>query len=121
MERARGMETLRRDDIERARRTPPEEKAKQAFALMRFGIKLQRSRLRQAFPGESEEQIRQRLLRWMARDDTMPFIALRGFQLREPSSVAQPSHVAREVVPDRGHVEPTQAASRCRRASSPLR
>ena len=42
MERVRGMEALRQDDLERARRTPPEEKAKQAFALMRFGIKLQR-------------------------------------------------------------------------------
>jgi hypothetical protein len=29
------MEVLRQDDLERARRTPPEEKAKQAFALMR--------------------------------------------------------------------------------------
>jgi len=38
------MEALRQDDLERARRTPPEEKAKQAFALMRFGIKLQRSK-----------------------------------------------------------------------------
>jgi 1,2-phenylacetyl-CoA epoxidase catalytic subunit len=69
MERARGMETLRQDDIERARLTPPEEKAKQAFALMRFGIKVQRARLRQEFPDETEEQIRQRLLRWMARDE----------------------------------------------------
>jgi hypothetical protein len=69
MERTRGMETLRHDDIERARLTPPEEKAKQAFALMRFGIKLQRSKLRQAFPDETEEQIRQRLRRWMARDE----------------------------------------------------
>jgi len=69
MERVRGMEALRRDDIERARRTPPEEKARQAFALMRFGIRLQRSKLRQQFPDEPEEQIRQRLLRWMARDE----------------------------------------------------
>jgi hypothetical protein len=63
------MEALRRDDLERARRTPPEEKAKQAFALMRFGIKLQRSKLRQELPGEPDEQIRRRLLRWMARDE----------------------------------------------------
>lgn len=69
MERVRGMEVLRQDDLERARRTPPEEKAKQAFALMRFGIKLQRSKLRQEFPGEPDEQLRQRLRRWMARDE----------------------------------------------------
>lgn len=68
MERVRGMEALRQDDLERARHTPPEEKAKQAFALMRFGIKLQRSKLRQEFPDETDQQIRQRLLRWMARD-----------------------------------------------------
>jgi hypothetical protein len=69
MDHLRGLEALRRDDIERARRTPLAEKARQAFALMRFGIKVQRSKLRQAFPDESEEQIRARLLRWMARDD----------------------------------------------------
>jgi hypothetical protein len=69
MKHAIGMETLRRDDIERARRTPPEEKARQALALMRFGINLQRSKLQQAFPHESQEQIAQRLRRWMARDD----------------------------------------------------
>ncbi len=69
MERIRGLEALRRDDIERARRTSPEEKAKQALGLMRFGIRVQRSKLRQAFPDESEEQIDQRLLRWMARGD----------------------------------------------------
>lgn len=62
------MEALRQDDLERARRTPPEEKAKQAFALMRFGIKVQRSKLRQQLPEESDEQIKQRLLRWMAQD-----------------------------------------------------
>jgi hypothetical protein len=69
MKRVQGMEALRQDDVERARRTPPEQKATQAFALMRFGIKLQRSKLRQAFPDESDEQIRQRLFRWMARDE----------------------------------------------------
>ncbi len=69
MDHLRGLEALQRDDIERARRTPPAEKAKQAFALMRFGIKLKRAKLRQAFPGESEEQIGARLLQWMARDE----------------------------------------------------
>jgi hypothetical protein len=62
MKRVQGMEALRQDDLERARQTPPEEKAKQAFALMRFGIKLQRSKLQREFPDEPEEQIRQRLL-----------------------------------------------------------
>ncbi len=57
MDHLRGLEALRRDDIERARRTPPAEKAKQAFALMRFGIKLKRAKLRQAFR-ESEERRR---------------------------------------------------------------
>ena len=63
------MEALRQDDLDRARRTQPEEKAKQAFALMRFGIKLKQSKLRQEFPDEPEEQIAQRLLRWMARNE----------------------------------------------------
>jgi hypothetical protein len=68
MKRVQGMEELRQDDLERARRMSPEERAKQAFALMRFGIKLQRSKLQRDFPDEPDEQIRQRLLRWMARD-----------------------------------------------------
>jgi hypothetical protein len=69
MDHLRGLEALRQDDIERARRTPPEEKARQALGLMRFGIKLERVKLRRAFPDESEAQIGQRLLLWMARDD----------------------------------------------------
>lgn len=68
MQRVQGLEALRHDDLERARRASPEEKARQAFALMRFGIKLQRSKLRQQFPGEPDKQIRERLLLWMMRD-----------------------------------------------------
>jgi hypothetical protein len=63
------MDPLRRDDLERARRTTPAERARQAFELMRTGIRLRRAALRARFPEESEEQIEARLRRWLARDE----------------------------------------------------
>ena len=63
------MDPLRRDDIERARRATPAERAKQALELMRTGIRLRRAALRARFPDESEAQIEARLRRWLARDE----------------------------------------------------
>ena len=44
------MDALRKDDLERARSTPPGEKLRQALELMQLGIELQRRRLRAADP-----------------------------------------------------------------------
>jgi hypothetical protein len=66
---AGGVDPLRLDDLERARRTPIEERARQALELMRTGIRLRRIALRARFPEASEEEIEGRLWRWLARDD----------------------------------------------------
>jgi hypothetical protein len=62
------MDPLRRDDLERARRTPPEVRAAQAFEAMRTGIRLRRTALRALHPDASEEEIEALLRRWLARD-----------------------------------------------------
>lgn len=63
------MDPLRQDDLERARRTPLQERARQAFELMRTGIRLRRAALRTRYPEEREDQIEARLRRWLARDE----------------------------------------------------
>jgi hypothetical protein len=63
------VDPLRKDDIERVRRTPPRERARQALELMRTGIRLQRLALRRQFPDATEEEIEQRLRQWLARED----------------------------------------------------
>ena len=60
------MDALRKDDLERARRTAPGEKLRQALELMQLGIDLQRRRLRAADPTASEQEIAARLLAWMS-------------------------------------------------------
>jgi hypothetical protein len=65
----RSMDALRRDDVERARATSPEEKARQAFDAMRTGIRLKRAALRERDPAASPEEIEQRLQRWLERDE----------------------------------------------------
>ena len=62
------MDRLRRDDLERARRTPIAERARQALELMSTGIRLQRIALRRRFPAATEEEIERRLRAWLARD-----------------------------------------------------
>ncbi len=63
------MDALRRDDVERARSTSPEDKARQAFDAMRTGIRLKRAALRARHPVASAEEIEQRLQRWLERDE----------------------------------------------------
>lgn len=60
------MDSLRKDDLERARNTPPGEKLRQALELMELGIELQRRRLRAVDPTASEQDIDARLLLWMS-------------------------------------------------------
>ena len=59
------MDRLRRDDIERARRATPAEKARQALEMMRAGIRLKRAGLRARYPDESDQQIEQRVRQWL--------------------------------------------------------
>jgi hypothetical protein len=63
------MDLLRRDDIERARRTPPAEKALQAIEFMRVGIELRRAGIRARRPEATEAEVEQELRRWLLRDD----------------------------------------------------
>jgi hypothetical protein len=65
----RVVDVLRRDDIERARRTPPAVRARQALDAMRTGIALRRQALRVAHPRASDSEIEVLLRRWLARDE----------------------------------------------------
>lgn len=62
------MDRLRQDDLDRARRTPVEERARQTIELMATGIRLQRIALRRRFPEATEDEIELRLRAWLARD-----------------------------------------------------
>jgi hypothetical protein len=62
------VDPLRRDDIERARATPPGEKLRQALEMMRVGIEMKRARLRAEDPLASDAQIQQRLWAWLAEE-----------------------------------------------------
>lgn len=63
------MDRLRQDDLERARRTPVEERARQTLEMMATGIQLQRIALRRRFPEATEDEIERRLRAWLARED----------------------------------------------------
>ncbi len=60
------MDALRRDDIARARQTPPAEKLLQALRLMETAIELKRTQLRLRHPGADEAGIEAELDRWMS-------------------------------------------------------
>jgi Rv0078B-related antitoxin len=60
------MDSLRADDIERARATPPAEKLAQALELMRMGIAMKRAKLRADDPEAPDAVIEDRLLAWLA-------------------------------------------------------
>jgi hypothetical protein len=59
------MDALERDDVEVARRSSPEERARQVFALIRTGFRVKRSALRARHPAESEVAIEARFRRWL--------------------------------------------------------
>jgi hypothetical protein len=63
------MDALRRDDIERARTTSLEEKARQTLEMMRTGVRLKRAGLRARFPSATPEEIEAMVQRWLERDD----------------------------------------------------
>ena len=62
------MDRLRQDDLDRARRTPIEERARQTLEMMATGIRLQRITLRRRFPEASDDEIERRLRAWLARN-----------------------------------------------------
>jgi hypothetical protein len=63
------VDALRRNDVERARRTPPAVRARQALEAMRTGVALRRQALRAAHPTASENEIEALLRRWLARNE----------------------------------------------------
>jgi hypothetical protein len=63
------VDALRRDDLERARATPPEQRAAQALAMMRAGYRLKLVALHERHPDASEDEIEARMRRWLACDD----------------------------------------------------
>jgi hypothetical protein len=63
------VDTLRRDSVELARRTPPGERARQALDLMQAGFRLKLAGLRTRHPAETEEQIQHRFRLWLDGDD----------------------------------------------------
>jgi hypothetical protein len=63
------VDPLERDDIERARRTLPGERAVQTIDLMRIGFRLRRAALRIRYPADSDEEIEARFRRWLEGDD----------------------------------------------------
>jgi hypothetical protein len=62
------MDALELDDLELARRTSPEERARQLLALIRVGFRVKRSALRARHPLESEQEIEARFRRWLGGD-----------------------------------------------------
>ena len=62
------VDPLRSDDIERARATSPEERARQALEMMRTGIRLKRAALAVRHPSCSPEELDALLQRWLERD-----------------------------------------------------
>lgn len=62
------MDALLANDREVAVQTSPSEKLAQALEMMRTGIRLKRSALRQQFPAASELEIDGMLKAWLAQD-----------------------------------------------------
>lgn len=63
------VDRLRREEIEEARNTPPEEKARQALDLMRAGIELKLAGLRARHPEATDQEIEALLEAWLGRED----------------------------------------------------
>jgi hypothetical protein len=60
------MDALRRDDLEQARRTSPEEKLRQTLDAWRTGVRLKRTALRLRHPNASDDEIEAMLDAWVA-------------------------------------------------------
>lgn len=62
------VDRLREDDLERARRTPPATKLRQALQAMATGIRLKRVALRKRHPSATDEELDAMLRAWLERD-----------------------------------------------------
>ena len=56
---------MRRDDILRAQKQSPEEKARLALEMMRVGTQLKRTSFRVRYPDETDAQIEERVRQWI--------------------------------------------------------
>ena len=65
----RVVDALRQHDVETARRTPPEEKLRQALELMDAGLELKRQSLRARHPEASAEELDKLFLDWLCEND----------------------------------------------------
>jgi hypothetical protein len=63
------VDVLRRGDVEQMRNTPATETARQAFELMRIGIRLERAALRARNPDASAEHIEDLVQTWLDGND----------------------------------------------------
>jgi len=63
------VDPLSQDDIETMRASTAEEKARQAFDLMRTGIRMKRAGLRARNPDASVEEIDAMLRAWLEADE----------------------------------------------------
>ena len=62
------MDALLAHDREHASQLDPAEKLQQALDIMRAGIRLKRSTLRQQFPSADDLEIDRRLAEWLSAD-----------------------------------------------------
>ncbi|MFO0589211.1 MAG: hypothetical protein U0441_16865 [Polyangiaceae bacterium] len=64
------MDPLRKDDIERARRMPPDEHARAALAAVNAGIRIRLAALRAKHPGATERELEAALRAWLRDERT---------------------------------------------------
>jgi hypothetical protein len=62
------MDSLRLDDIRRARTTPPSVKLREALEAMELGIGIKRASLRRRDPNASEAELAERLSAWLSSE-----------------------------------------------------
>jgi hypothetical protein len=62
------MDSLRLDDILRARTTPPSVKLREALEAMDLGIGIKRASLTRRFPNASEAELAAHLHAWLASE-----------------------------------------------------
>jgi hypothetical protein len=63
------LDPLQQDDIDRARRTPMDERVRQMIETVNFGFRMQEAAIRARFPGATEAEIDRRMRLWLAYDE----------------------------------------------------
>jgi uncharacterized protein YaeQ len=63
------VDPLRRATLDEARRTTPEQRARQTLELMQTGYRLKRAALRARHPDETQEELEARFRAWLEGDD----------------------------------------------------